>query len=170
MVNQTLVNIQDLEEEYNNFILNILSLVLSTIGDRGNPETSYAPFVMDEKSNFYIFVSSLASHYNNLYKDKRAGVMLIEGEEKSENIFARKRAIYDCTVVPIKKESHEWDKIMIKFDKSAGQIMEILRALPDFNLLCLKPFSGKFIKGFGSAYELSGQNMNKLSHINPGKK
>ena len=59
---------------------------------------------------------------------------------------------------------------MIEFDKNAGQIMKILRTLPDFNLLCLKPFSGKFIKGFGMAYEISGQNMDKLSHINPDKK
>ena len=169
-MNQSLVNINDVKEEYKKFLLNFKSLVLSTIGDKGKPESSYAPFVRDEKTNFYIFVSSLASHTSNLLKDRRAGVMLIEGEEKSENIFVRKRAIFDCKVIPIKTNSKEWDKIMIRFDKRVGKLMKILRTLPDFKLLSLEPLSGRFIKGFGMAYEISGKEMNKFSYINPSKK
>ena len=169
-MDNSLFNINDVKEEYNIFLMNFRSLELSTIGEKGEPQTSYAPFVRDGNKNFYIYVISLASHSNNLLKDRRAGVMLIEGEEKVENIFARKRVIFDCIMVPVNEKTKEWKDIMIKFEKSAGQFMKLLRTLPDFKLLCLKAQSGKFIKGFGMAYEIYGQKMDNLKHINPGKK
>ena len=170
MMKKTVDNINEVKEEYKKFLINFKSLELSTIGDKGNPEISFAPFVRDDKTNVYIFVSSLANHSKNLLYYRRAGVMLIEGEEKTENIFARKRVIFDCRVDYVKEGTKEWEKIMIKFDKCVGQLMKILRTLPDFKLICLIPQSGKFIKGFGMAYEISGDKMDKLSHINPSKK
>ena len=169
-MNKSLVNINDVKEEYKKFITNFRSLELSTIGDKGRPESSYAPFVRDKKTNFYIFVSSLSSHTYNLLNHRRAGVMIIESEEKTKNIYSRKRVIFNCKVLTIKPNSKKWEEIMKKFDKSVGQLMEILRSLPDFKLVCLKPKSGRFIKGFGMAYEISGEKMDKLLHINPTKK
>jgi len=163
-------NINDVKEEYKKFLKNFRSLELSTIGEKGESQISYAPFVSDGKRNFYIYVSSLAGHSKNLLNDGRAGVMLIEGEEKVENIFARKRVIFDCIMIPVKEKTKEWEDIMIKFDNSAGQLMKLLRTLPDFRLLCLKAQSGKFIKGFGMAYEIYGQKMDNLKHINPSKR
>ncbi len=164
------VNISDIKKEYKKFLIKFKSLELSTIGGKGNPESSYAPFVRDNNNNFYIFVSSLANHSKNLFNDRRAGIMLIESEVNAENIYARKRVVFDCKVKPMKEDSEEWYKIMIEFEKSAGQIMKIIRTLPDFNLLCLEPLSGRFIKGFGMAYKISGKKMDNLTHINPGKK
>ena len=169
-MNKYLKSTSDVKKEYINFLKNFRSLELSTIGEKGNPETSYAPFVRDDKKNFYIYVSSLAKHTQNLINDRRAGVMLIESEEGSENIFSRKRAIFDCVVVVVIKNTEDWNKIMLKFDKSCGNLMQTLRMLPDFQLLCLQPKSGRFIKGFGMAYEISGEKMSELSHINLNKK
>lgn len=167
---QSSFKINDEIVEYKKFIKKFKSLELSTIGDKGNPETSYAPFVKDNKNNFYIFVSFLASHSKNLINDRRAGVMLIEGEEKAENIFARKRIIFDCNVDLVRENTQEWKKIMLKFDKNVGGLMAILRTLPDFKLFCLKPQTGRFIKGFGMAFKISGQKMDNLSQIIPIKK
>ena len=61
----------------------------------------------------------------------------------------------------------KWEQIMKKFDDSFGQIMKTLRMLSDFQLLRLKPISGRFIKGFGSAFEISGREMDQLIHLNP---
>ena len=93
--------------------------------------------------------------------------MLIEAEDKAENIFARKRIIFDCKVNMVLRNSNEWEKILIKFGEIAGDVMETLSMLTDFQLLRLNPISGKFIKGFGSAYKISGDQMDELTHINP---
>jgi len=168
-MNQSAILIKEVKEEYTKFLKKIKSLELSTIGEKGRPETSYAPFVSDSNKNFYIFVSSLAAHTKNLLNDGRAGVMLIEDEEKAENIFSRMRAIFDCDVNIVINDTKEWKKIMFKFDKSVGKLMKTLRMLPDFQLLCLQPKSGRFIKGFGMAYSISGQKMDELSHIDHSK-
>jgi len=169
-MNQYAVTLNEIKEEYTIFLKNFSSLELSTIGEKGRPELSYAPFVRDDKKNFYIFVSSLATHTKNLLLDGRAGVMFIEAEENSENIFSRKRVIFNCEVDVVLKNTEVWNKVMFKFNQSVGKLMETLRVLPDFKLLCLKPKSGRFIKGFGLAYEISGRNLDDLSHIKPIKK
>ena len=159
----------DLKNEYINFFLSFKSLELSTIGKNNQPQTSYAPFVSDDKKNFFIYISSLATHTKNLLNNKKAGVMLIESEEKAENIFIRRRVIFECEVIIIPKNIEEWEKTMNNFDYTFGEIMKTLRMLSDFKLFKLKPKSGRFIKGFGNAYKISGDKMDELLHLNPKK-
>ena len=155
--------------EYLTFLGKFSSLQLSTIGENGRPESSYAPFVVDQNNNFYIYVSALARHTGNMQNDGRAGIMLIEAEEEVENIFARKRVTFECDTEVVERETEAWRKIMLLFDQLAAQLMETLRRLPDFQLLRLRPKSGLFVKGFGKAYQISGARMAELSHVNPRK-
>ena len=164
------IDLRKLKEEYINFLLNFRSLELSTISEKGFPQSSYAPFVSDSHNNFFIYISSLANHYKNLITYKKAGVMFIESEEKTENIFARRRLIFDCVVKKVLKNTEEWMEIMQKFEEIFGQIMQTLIMLPDFDLFELKPTSGRFIKGFGNAYEITGENMDELLYLNPSRK
>nr|MCS5546548.1 pyridoxamine 5'-phosphate oxidase family protein [SAR324 cluster bacterium] len=154
------------EEEYLKFLNKFRSLHLCKISEGGRPVSSYAPFVVDQNNQFYIYVSVLAGHTRNLINDARAGIMLIEPEEQSENIFARKRVTFDCDVEVLERDSEEWQKIMSLFDDCVGELMQTLRLLADFHLIRLKPNSGLFVKGFGKAYEISGARMDDLSHVN----
>lgn len=163
------LDLRKLKEEYINFLFEFRSLELSTINEKGYPQSSYAPFVSDSQNNFFIYVSSLANHYKNLINYKKAGVMFIESEEKSENIFARRRLIFDCVVENVIKNTKEWKKIMKKFEENFGQIIKTLIKLPDFDLFELRPTSGRFIKGFGNAYEITGENMDELLYLKPRK-
>ena len=47
--------------------------------------------------------------------------------------------------------------------------MEMLRNFSDFHLLRLVPKNGLFVKGFGNAFEISGSQMDVLTHIKPRK-
>ena len=154
------------KEEYQKFLTKFHSLHLSTINEGGRPVSSYAPFVVDHNNNFYIYISTLASHTSNLVNDGRAGIMIIEPEEQAENIFARKRVTFDCDVEVLERDSEDWLKIMFMFDDCVGDLMQKLRLLTDFYLIRLKPNSGLFVKGFGKAYEISGSRMDNLSHVN----
>jgi putative heme iron utilization protein len=95
--------------------------------------------------------------------------MFIESEEQAENIFARKRLTFDCDAEIVVRETQDWMRIMSLFDDIDGELMQTLRMLADFQLIRLKPNSGLFVKGFGKAYEISGEKMDQLSHVNPRK-
>ena len=95
--------------------------------------------------------------------------MFIESEEQAENIFARQRLTFDCDAEIVVRESQDWMRLMSLFDDYAGELMETLRMLSDFQLIRLKPNSGLFVKGFGKAYEISGKKMDQFSHVNPRK-
>ena len=168
-MNQSAVSLTKTKTEYLNFLKKFRSLQLSTIGKNGRPESSYAPFVVDQNNQFYIYISALARHTKNLLNDSRAGIMFIEPEEQAENIFARKRLTFDCDAEIVVRESQDWMRIMSLFDDFARELMQTLRILPDFQLIRLKPNSGLFVKGFGKAYEISGEKMDQLSHVNPRK-
>lgn len=83
---------------YNLLINSVRTVVLGTVSSGGIPNVSYAPFVMDEAKNIYIFVSKLSVHTSNIQANARASVMLIEDETKSKQIFARRRLRYSCSV------------------------------------------------------------------------
>ena len=168
-MNQSAVLLTKTKTEYLNFLKKFRSLQLSTIGKNGRPESSYAPFVVDQNNQFYIYISALARHTKNLLHDSRAGIMFIEPEEQAENIFARKRLTFNCDAEIVVRESQDWMRIMSLFDDFAGELMQTLRMLADFQLIRLKPNSGLFVKGFGKAYEISGEKMDQLSHVNPRK-
>ena len=168
-MNQSAVLLTKTKTEYLNFLKKYRSLQLSTIGKNGRPESSYSPFVVDQNNQFYIYISGLARHTKNLLHDSRAGIMIIEPEEQAENIFARKRLTFNCDAEIVVRESQDWMRIMSLFDDFAGELMQTLRMLTDFQLIRLKPNSGLFVKGFGKAYEISGEKMDQLSHVNPRK-
>jgi len=119
--------------EYSTFLAKFSSLQLSTIGENGRPESSYAPFVVDQNNNYYIYVSSLARHTGNLLNDGRAGIMLIEAEAEAENIFARKRVTFECDTEAVERETEDWREIMLLFDQLSAELMETLRSSRIFN-------------------------------------
>ena len=165
-MNQSTGLLTKTKSEYLKFLTKFRSLQLSTIRKSGRPESSFAPFVVDQKNHYYIFISLLASHTKNLLNDGRVGIMFIEAEEKAENIFSRKRVTFDCDAEFVGCDSEEWKKIIPLFDEIGGELMQTLRLLSDFRLVRLIPISGLFVKGFGKAYKISGENMEKLSHKN----
>ena len=76
-MNKSATQLAKIKVEYLKFLTKFSSLQLSTIGENGRPESSYAPFVVTQNNQFYIYVSALARHTNNLLNDGRAGIMII---------------------------------------------------------------------------------------------
>ena len=136
----------------------ILASQSSTASQEMQPLASYAPFIEDEAGHFYLFLSSLASHSVNLkyHQDEQSklSVLLIEDEQLSRNLFARKRLTYSCTVSIWPREHPQWQEKIDKFREKFGKTIEVLSALGDFNLYCLTPSEGNYVRGFGQAYEL----------------
>jgi heme iron utilization protein len=162
--------IDKVQSEYESFLQGFKSAIISTVSEDGIPNASYAPFVSDASKNIYIYVSGLASRTQNLQTNPHVGVLLIEDESHSHQIFARRRISFDCKAIPVERETEQWYKVVEQFQERFGQIIEVLRELADFQILQLTPYAGRFVIGFGAAYHISGDNLNQLVQITPRNK
>lgn len=137
------------------------SLLLSTLSDSNTPHASYAPFILHQ-GTFYIFVSALAEHTQNLLNYPQASVLIVEPEENAETIFARQRIQLQVKSHRILREEKHWQSTLDVFDSKFGEIIQTLQALPDFHLFQLFPMSGLYVKGFGQAYPLESEQIKEL--------
>jgi len=152
-------------QEFRRFLEEHRSLQLATVSGDGAPLASYAPFVVDTDQRFYILISDLSSHTRHLREHRMASVMLIEDETKTANIFARVRLTLTCEANEVRRDSDTWHSVIQDFHDRCGDIIETLCGLSDFHLFRLTPKSGVFVKGFGKAYKIDGEELNRISHI-----
>ncbi|MEB3179540.1 MAG: pyridoxamine 5'-phosphate oxidase family protein [Nostocaceae cyanobacterium] len=150
---------------YQTFTNSFQSLILSTTSSDGIPNASYSPFVMDESKNIYIYVSGLATHTQNLQATGKASVMFIEDEAQTQQIFARSRLTFDCTATLIDRNTELWEQIVSHFEERCGNIIQMMRELPDFRIFQLTPNYGRFVMGFGAIYEVDTNDLNSLVPI-----
>lgn len=157
----------ELHERFSGLQKELKSLILGTVGLQGLPRVSYAPFVRDESGCFYIYLSRLSEHTPELIGSLNASVLLIEDESKTSQMFARRRVSYQCDATIIERDNSGYEEIIGQFSKRFGSIVDVLNALPDFILFRLVPRSGRFVTGFGQAYNLAGERLDQLSHVGP---
>jgi hypothetical protein len=150
-------------------LVQVKTLQLATLDTRGEPAISYAPFVRDEQGNFYIFVSQLASHTQEIMQHQQVAIMLIADEQETRQIFARTRASYRCVAEVVAREDVVYPQLLDVMQARFGEVVGVLRGLGDFVLLRLKPVSGRFVMGFGQAFVLVGEDLQTLQAIGPGQ-
>lgn len=143
----------------------INTIQLASITPEGAPNISYAPYVRDEDGNYYIFISRLASHTRDLLTSAPVAVMLSEDEATVRQIFARTRVTYQCQVEQVLPADSAYSVMLDALEKKFGNILAVLRNLPDFILFRLVPESGRFVMGFGQAYDLAGEGLQTLKHV-----
>jgi len=127
---------------------------IATVNEQGLPDASYAPFV-HIKPRFYIFVSELARHTQNILRNPRVSLFFAEAEATSKNLFARERLVLQCEACDIQREDDEFSKAINTLKAEFGDMIALLESLPDFHLLRLSPSQGAYTVGFGKAYNLT---------------
>ena len=144
------------------------SVLLSTLGDDGEPHSGYTPFIFDTHSDSHhhliIFVSQLALHTRDLLSTGNVSAMLISDESSSEQIFARTRVSYQCTAEVIAADNERHEPLLDAMQDKHGKMIGLLRTLPDFVLFRLKPSKGQFVMGFGQAFKLNGTKFDQFEH------
>ncbi|MGC9504475.1 HugZ family protein [Baaleninema sp.] len=160
-------SLETAQVQYREFLRSRRSLMLATVDASAKPNASYTPFVTDERHHFYIYVSGLSSHTKNLMANPQASILLIEDESNTEEIFARRRLSFDCHVLLIERESESWNLILDRFRERCGEIIDVLRNLADFQLFRLTPTSGRFVLGFGAAYDVDSEAFDRLVPVKP---
>jgi len=147
--------ISDLKKRHTN-------IVLATTSGEGGALASQAPYTLDEDGNFLILVSSLAEHGKTLRAAESINVMLMEDEAGLANPFARERLNYTCRVEMLLPDSDtriEGEKLLLS---RFGKFVQTLIQLPDFMMFRLVPVSGRYVAGFGAAYEIENGEIRQL--------
>jgi len=156
-----------LEPEVREFRDSRKTLQLATISAAGIPNATYAPFAFDSKA-YYILVSDLAAHGQNLKTNRNVSILMIEDESECKNIYARKRLTFDTRAELVEKQTQDWSQGVEALKARFGEIIDNLSQLGDFNLYRLVPESGRYVKGFGQAFVISGDDMLDFVHLTEG--
>jgi len=142
------------------------SLIMATVGENALPRASYAPFVYDSAA-FYVYLSRLSEHTQELISNPEVSILLIADEADTAQIFARMRLSYLCQAVVTNRDEAGYDETLAHFKRRFGKVMDLLQSLPDFVLFRLNPTSGRFVIGFGQAYDLVGNQLDDLMPVGP---
>tara|TARA_Y100001970_G_scaffold52986_1_gene67026 strand:- start:4538 stop:5050 length:513 start_codon:yes stop_codon:yes gene_type:complete len=142
------------------------TVILSTADSNGMPNASYAPTTTDKKGNFYIYISELSKHTQNLLNSNNASLMIIEDESKSNNLFARRRFTMNSKSKEIIRDSSEWNEKIELLENKFKEQIGFLKNMTDFHLFKLTPTDGLLVHGFGKAFRFVGQELNQINHLN----
>lgn len=155
------VDLAENRENYLNFLDTRKTLILNMLDEEGKPFSSITPFIKKD-GNLYIYISQVADHYRHMENNEWIDAMVIADESETKNPFATERARWRCRPTNIGNEGH--DDIFALFNsRFNANMMDVLRGL-DFSLFELKPSSGRYVVGFGLAFDIDidGQVFNHV--------
>lgn len=158
------IDFSQLQRRCDALIENQQSLLMATLSPAGEADISYAPFVRHD-SRFYIFISELARHTQNLLAHPQASLLFIEPEAEAKNPFARQRLTFRCRVNVLARDHADYSPRLAQMTEAFGDTVALLRSLPDFHLMALTPFEGLFVAGFGKAIAVDGQGCLQVSVV-----
>ncbi len=152
--------------EAGEFLAGFRSILMATTSADGVPDASYAPFVRIDDNAFYVNLSELSTHTGNLLETPRVSVMLLQAENDTKQLFARKRLGFDADAEVVERDSTRWNQVMDLFAVKFGDIMDLIRPLQDFTLFRLVPRSAVYVRGFAQAYPIEASQLELLRRVN----
>lgn len=158
-----------LSQEVLDFLHSRRSLQLSSLTPEGAPYASYAPFAIGDEC-LYVLLSEIAVHAVNLTANPQASVLIIEDEDTAGELFARVRVNYTVRADWLQYGSDEFKLGLASLVERHGERPASLSELSDFKLFRLAPLGGRYVKGFGKAYNLAGESLagEVVTHMRDG--
>ncbi|PAF49535.1 HugZ family heme oxygenase [Helicobacter sp. 12S02232-10] len=149
------LDIASVKKEIEAFIDGFGSVVISSLHPSGKVVCSYAP-LLKNNGKYYIYISEVSEHYESLKANpKNVEVMFLEDESKAKSVILRKRLRYK-TEVSFVARGEEFEKVFDSFVADTGGAggIKTIRNMMDFHLVALHFGNGRFVKGFGQAYDI----------------
>lgn len=144
------------------------TLMISSLDKDNKAMTSYSPYVT-EWDKFYIYISKIAEHYNNIVKNPEISIMIIEDEKDADITFARERVSFRGTAKILKDNKEIIEKLS---ERQGKAIMGVLVGM-DFDVFEIEVSNGRLVKGFGKAFDVkfvNGEFETELVKIDKGHK
>ena len=164
---KALQNVDELSEKVFAIIDLNQTCALATLTKNNKPEVSLTPFIYIDE-HFYLFISDLASHTENLRTQEKCSLLISEPIKSTDNSFAQKRLSLTgrARFIDVKSQSHE--PILSKFEEKHGPTVSLLKTLPDFHLVEIEITNGRFIEGFGKAFAFDRMSI-ETAQLDSGK-
>ena len=90
---------------------------------------------------------------------------VIEDEKAATNIWARVRLKFTAEVSEIKRGGAEFNMLCDDIASHHGPVMTVIREFSDFHLFAINPNKGMVVTGFGSAFNVTGNDFRLESRI-----
>ncbi len=143
---------EQIKKEIEEFRGSFKSVILGTKSKDGEIDVTYAPY-LDYKGEGYIYISEIGDHFDNLKDNPQFEIMFLQDEKEAASVLVRKRLRYNVTA-EFKERDEKFNTILDLFEEKVGEGMKIVRKMQDFHLVKLNIANGRFVKGFGQAYNL----------------
>lgn len=148
-----------------NFINSFKTLLISSVKDN-QAISSYAPYIKFD-NNFYICISSVAEHYHSIKQNPdKISILFIQDEKDAKTLFARTRVSFSAVAEFLNDD--EGDKIFAKFEECFANesALKFIKEMKDFFIVKITPKNGRYVKGFGAAYDTNGLKIIDSSRVN----
>ena len=149
----------DLLADINTLVTGFSTVLMATCSDDGDPEISYSPYVIFD-GRLHVFVSDLSVHTGNLKSNPRASLLFIESESEAENLHARRRVTFPVTATLIARDDPTWESVLNQMQQQFGEIIPVLKSLPDFHLFAMQTESAVIVRGFADAHTVACEGFN----------
>lgn len=150
------------------FIDSLKTLIISSLSAESSCISSYSVFVRED-DEIYFYTSSVAEHYHSIKANQdKVSLMFIEDEKDAKTILARKRLSAKCDIKFITDEGQRdaiFDKLAAK-NPDERAILE-LKNMKDFHIVRATLKNGRYVKGFGAAYDTQGLDIKALQDKYP---
>jgi hypothetical protein len=124
----------------------------------GSPFVSMVLFAAaPDFSSFYLHLSRLAHHTQDLLRDSRASLMIAEAEKGTQNPQTLARVSILGRGIQISKDASEYElaraAYIQKYPQGAFNF-----SLGDFELFKIQPESARYVAGFGKIFDLAADD------------
>ena len=137
---------------------------LGTLRDDA-PLISMVAFVpADDFSFFYIHVSRLAQHTVDMMKDKRMGLLIAEADDGRADPQTLARFSIRGSAEIMQNGEPGYTPVKNKYIERFPESAPLFK-LEDFGIWRIKPKGGRFVAGFGKAYNLTPEALQQISQL-----
>lgn len=144
-----------MNDEINAFKANFRSVCLATLNAKGEVVCSYAPIIQTQSGD-YLCVSALGEHFEGIQNNAdNVELLFVEDESKAASVILRKRLRLKVRASIMPRDA-EFERIFDEFEceNTGDEGIKAIRMLADFHLIKLDYKGGRFVKGFGQAFEI----------------
>ncbi len=147
---------KDIADEIAAFKQGFGSIIIASIDKDGQAIASYAP-LMQIHNKLYIYISEVAEHFASISANpQKIEVLFLEDEGKAKSVILRKRLKYRANAHFIERDSEEFNAALNSLESAMGGAggIKTIRQMRDFHLIELQLGLGRFVKGFGAAFDI----------------
>jgi putative heme iron utilization protein len=140
---------------------------LATLGTlhEGEPNLAMVAYtVADDFSAFYIHVSKLGKHTRDMEADHRVSLLIAETDDRRADPQTLARVSMQGIAEVLPRTASDYTFIRTRYLRRFPEA-EPLFTLGDFNIWKIAPKSGRFVAGFGRAFNLVPEALLKVSTL-----